>query len=45
MKEKEKAVLQVELDKKRDFQIEYKHNIEIWRNNKTKNEQKIKAFI
>jgi len=45
MKEKEKAVLQVELDKERDFQREYKHNIEIWRKNKTKNEQKIKAFI
>jgi len=38
MKEKEKAVLQVELDKERDFQREYKHNIEIWRKNKTKNE-------
>jgi hypothetical protein len=35
----------VELDKERDFQKEYKHNIEIWRKNKTKNEQKIKAFI
>jgi hypothetical protein len=27
--EKEKAILQVELDKERDFQKEYKHNIEI----------------
>ncbi len=44
-KQKEKVVLQVELDKERDFQKEYKHNIEIWRKNKTKNEQKIKAFI
>ncbi len=26
---KEKAILQVELDKERDFQREYKHNIKI----------------
>ncbi len=44
-KAKEKAILQVELDKERDFQKEYKHNIKIWRKNRTKNEQKIKAFI
>jgi ribosome maturation factor RimP len=31
--------------KEKDFQKEYKHNIEIWRKNKTKNEQKIKTFI
>jgi hypothetical protein len=28
-KEKEKAVIQVDLDKERDFQKEYKHNIKI----------------
>ncbi len=33
------------LDKERDFQKEYKHNMEIWRKNKTENEQKIKTFI
>ncbi len=30
-KNKEKVVLQVELDKERDFQREYKDNIQIWR--------------
>jgi ribosome maturation factor RimP len=45
IKTKEKGVLQAELDKERDFQREYKHNIEIWTNNKTENEQKIKALI
>jgi hypothetical protein len=30
--------LQVELDKESDFQKEFKHNIEIWRKNMTKNE-------
>jgi chromosome segregation ATPase len=43
--EKEKAILQVELDKEKDFHREYKHNIEIWKKNMTKNEQKIKALI
>jgi hypothetical protein len=38
MKEKGKVILKVELDKERDFQREYKHNIEIWRKNITKNE-------
>ncbi len=28
---KEKAMLQVELDKERNFQKGYKHNVEIWR--------------
>jgi chromosome segregation ATPase len=44
-KEKERATLHEELDKERDFQKEYKHNIEIWRKNKTENGQKIKTFI
>jgi hypothetical protein len=44
-KEKEKAILHVELDKEKDFQKEYKHNIEIWRKDKIKNQQKIKTFI
>ncbi len=44
-KEKEKVILQVELDKERDFQKEYKHNIQIFRKNKIENEHKIKAFI
>jgi hypothetical protein len=35
----------VELDKDKDFQKEYKHNIEILRKNKRENEQKIKTFI
>ncbi len=33
--EKEKAVLQEELDKERDFQKGYKNNVEIWRKNMT----------
>ncbi len=41
----DKATLQKELDKERDFQKEYKHNIEIWRKHRTKNDQKIKTFI
>jgi hypothetical protein len=41
----EKATLQKELDKERDFQKEYKHNIKIWKKQKTKNDQKIKTFI
>ncbi len=44
-KEKEKEILQVELDKERDFQREYKHDIKIWMKNKTKNGQKIKTLI
>jgi chromosome segregation ATPase len=45
IKEKEKVVLHVELDKERDFQKEYKNNIEIWRKNRTKNKQRVKALI
>ncbi len=45
IEEKEKAILQVELDKEKNFQREYKHNIKIQRKNKTKNMQKIKALI
>jgi hypothetical protein len=33
-REKEKVVLQEELDKERDFQKGYKHNVEIWRKNR-----------
>ncbi len=35
IKEKERAILQVELDKEKDFKNEYKHNIEIWKKNRT----------
>jgi len=45
MGEKEKVVLQEELDKKKDFQRGYKHNVEIWRKNKGEVEQKNKIFI
>ncbi len=34
--EKEKAILQEELDKEKDFQKGYRHNVEIWRKNKAK---------
>ncbi len=44
-KEKEKAMLQEELDKERDFQKGYKHNVEIWRKNKAEVEHKNKMFI
>ncbi len=43
--EKEKAMLQKELDKERDFQKRYKHNMEIWRKNRVEDEQKIKMLI
>ncbi len=43
--EKGKAVLQEELDKERNFQKGYKHNVEIWRKNMVEAKQKIKAFI
>jgi ribosome maturation factor RimP len=33
------------LDKARDFQKEYKHNINIWKKNMIKSEQKFKTFI
>jgi hypothetical protein len=35
---KEKAMLQKELDKERDFQKRYKHNVEIWRKNRVEDE-------
>ncbi len=43
--EKEKAVLEEELDKERDFQKGYKHNVEIWKKNRAEGKQKIKVFI
>ncbi len=43
--EKEKAISQVELNRERDFQKEYKHDTNIQRKNRIENEQKIKAFI
>jgi hypothetical protein len=45
MKEKEKAMLQEELDKERNFQKGYKHNVEIKRKNRAKAEQKNKMFV
>jgi hypothetical protein len=33
------------LDKERDFQKGYKHNVEIWRKSRADAEQKIKVFI
>ncbi len=44
-REKETTILQEELDKERDFQIGYKHNVEIWRKNREEIKQKIKVFI
>jgi len=38
--EKEKAMLQEELDKERDFQKGYKHNVEIWTKNMAEVKQK-----
>ncbi len=38
-------MLQEELDKERDFQKGYKRNVEIWRKNKAKVEQKLEVFI
>ncbi len=43
--EKEKAMFQEQLDKERDFLKGYKHNVDIWKKNKEKVEQKIKMFI
>ncbi len=43
--EKEKAMLQEELDKEKDIQKGYKHNVEIWRKNMVEAKQKIKLFI
>jgi hypothetical protein len=44
-REKEKAMLQEELDKERKIQKGYKHNVEIWRKSRVKTEQKIEMFI
>ncbi len=43
--EKEKAILQEELDTKTNFHKGYKHNVEIWRKNRAKTKQKIKMLI
>jgi uncharacterized membrane protein len=45
MGEKEKVMLHEELDKERDFQKGYKHDVEIWKMNRVKVEQKKKVFI
>jgi len=45
IEKKEKATLQEELDKEKDFHKEYKHNIKIWKKQRIENEQKIKTFI
>ncbi len=47
IREKEKVVLQEELDKEREFQKGYKHkhNVEIWKKNRAEVEQKIKRLI
>ncbi len=37
-REKEKAMLQEELDKERDFQKGYEHNVEIWKKNRVEAE-------
>ncbi len=43
--EMEKAMLHEELDKEKNFQKGYKHNVKIWKKNNVKAEQKIKVFI
>ncbi len=45
IREKEKAILQEELDKEKEFQKGYKHTLEIQRNNRAKVEQQIKGLI
>ncbi len=45
MGEKEKAMLQKKLDKERDIQEGYKHNVKIQRKNKLEAKQKIEVFI
>ncbi len=45
IREKEKVVLHEELDKERDFQNEYKHNVEIQKKNRAKTKQKIKMLL
>ncbi len=44
-KEKEKVVLQKELDKEKYFQKGYKHNVEMWRKNRAKAKLKKEVFI
>ncbi len=44
-REKEKVVLQEELNKERDFQKGYKHNVEIWKKNMVEAEQKKKCSL
>ncbi len=43
--EKEKVMLQEELDEEKDFQKGYKHNVEIWKKNRAEDEWKNKMFI
>ncbi len=45
MGEKEKVMLQEEMDKEKDFQKGYKQNVEIWRKNRVEAEQTNKLFI
>ncbi len=42
---REKEVVQEELEKERNFEKGYKHNVEIWRKNRVEAEQKIKMLI
>jgi chromosome segregation ATPase len=44
-REKEKEMLHKELDKERNIQHGYKHNVENWRKSRVDLEQKIKVFI
>jgi hypothetical protein len=41
----DKVLLQGQLDKEKDFQKGYKHNVEIWKMNRVEVEQKIKMII
>jgi bacterioferritin (cytochrome b1) len=43
--EREKAILHEDLDKEREFKKGYKHNVEIWKKNRAKDERKIKGLI
>ncbi len=43
--EKEKAILQEELDHEKDFQNGYKHNVEIWKKNRAEVEEKVKMIL
>ncbi len=44
-REKDKAILQEDLDKEKDFQMGYKHNVEIQKKNIVEVKQKIKMLI